>query len=71
MQNETEHKIGDMVVVDHSTDYEQAMARKDSGIVVDIREDPKWGGIQLKVLWQDGGVGWSYPNILRVISHAE
>ncbi len=71
MQSKTEHKIGDMVVVDHSTDYEQAMARKDSGIVVDIREDPKYGGTQLKIQWQEGGTIWSRPNILRVISHAE
>ena len=71
MQNETEHKIGDMVVADFSTDYEQAMARKDTGIVIDIREDPKYGGTQLKIQWQEGGTIWSRPHILRVISRAE
>jgi hypothetical protein len=71
MQNETEHKIGDMVVVNFSTDYEQAMARKDSGIVIDIREDPNNGETQLKIQWQEGGRIWSRPEILKVISRAE
>ena len=72
MQDKTEHKVGDMVVVDHSTDYEQAMARKDTGIIIDIREDPKYGGTELKVQWQEGDVLWMRnPNALRVISRGE
>ena len=38
MQNKKEHKVGDVVIVDHPTAFLQAMARKDTGIILEIRE---------------------------------
>ena len=65
-------KIGDMVKVDHPTDFLQAMARKDTGIVLEIREVEPLDRTEVLVAWADGDIRWMLdPNILRVISRAE
>ena len=64
--------IGDMVKVDHPTDFLQAMARKDTGIILEIREVEPLDRTEVLVAWADGDIRWMlYPNNLRVISRAE
>jgi hypothetical protein len=71
-QNKRKHKVGDMVIVDHPTDFLQAMARKDTGIVLEIREVERYSGTEILIAWADGDIRWMLdPNILRVISRAK
>ena len=64
-------KVGDMVIVDHATDFLQAMARKDTGIILEIREVKPHNSTEVLIAWADGDIRWMLdPNILRVISHA-
>jgi len=68
----TGHSIGDLVVCDFGTDYGQAMARKDKGLIIEIRENH--GSTELKVCWegtysQNNEVLWMRcPNNLKIIS---
>ena len=65
-------KVGDMVKVNHATDFLQAMARKDTGIILEIREVEPLDRTEVLVAWADGDIRWMLdPNILRVISRAE
>ena len=71
-QNKRKHKVGDMVIVDHPTDFLQAMARKDTGIVLEIREIKPHNNTEILIAWADGEIRWMLdPNILRVISRAD
>ena len=65
----TGHKVGDLVVCDFPTDYGQAMARTDKGIIIDTRESP-FGSLELKVRWdEDSEIIWMRcPNNLKIIS---
>ena len=70
-QNKRKHTVGDMVIVDHPTDFLQAMARKDTGIILEIREVKPHNRTEVLIAWADGEIRWMLdPNILRVISHA-
>jgi hypothetical protein len=72
METKRKHKVGDMVIVDHPTDFLQAMARKDTGIVLEIREVERYSGTEILIAWADGDIRWMLdPNILRVISRAK
>ena len=72
MQNKKEHKVGDVVIVDHPTDFLQAMARKDTGIILEIREIKPYNRTEALVAWADGDIRWMLdPSILKVISRAE
>ena len=65
-------KVGDMVKVDHPTDFLQAMARKDTGIILEIREVEPIDRTEVLVAWADGDIRWMLdPSILKVISRAE
>ena len=65
-------KVGDMVKVNHHTDFLQAMARKDTGIILEIREVEPLDRTEVLVAWADGDIRWMLdPSILRVISRAE
>ena len=68
----TGHSIGDLVVCDFPTDYGQAMARSDKGLIIEIRES-NHGSTELKVCWEGPGplgeVLWMRcPNNLKIIS---
>ena len=65
-------KVGDMVVVNHSTDFLQAMARKDTGIILEIREVKPHNGMEMLIAWADGDIRWmrGESDILKVISRA-
>jgi hypothetical protein len=70
-QDKRKHKVGDMVVVNHSTDFLQAMSRKDTGIILEIREVKSYNSTEVLIAWADGDIRWMLdPNILKVISHA-
>ena len=72
MQDKKEHKVGDMVSVDHPTDFLQAMARKDTGIILEIREVEPIDRTEVLVAWADGDIRWMLdPSILKVISRAK
>ena len=72
MQDKKEHKVGDMVIVDHPTDFLQAMARKDTGIILEIREVEPIDKTEVLVAWADGDIRWMLdPSILKVISRAK
>ena len=72
MQDKKEHKVGDMVIVDHPTDFLQAMARKDTGIILEIREVETIDRTEVLVAWADGDIRWMLdPSILKVISRAK
>ena len=65
-------KVGDMVKVDHPTDFLQAMARKDTGIILEIREVEPIDRTEVLVAWADGDIRWMLdPSILKVISRAK
>ena len=72
MQNKKEHKVGDVVIVAHPTDFLQAMARKDTGIILEIREVEPNDRTEVLVAWADGDIRWMLdPSILKVISRAK
>jgi hypothetical protein len=57
--------------VNHSTDFLQAMSRKDTGIILEIREVKPYNSTEVLIAWADGDIRWMLdPNILKVISHA-
>ena len=65
-------KVGDMVKVNHPTDFLQAMARKDTGIILEIREIKPYNRTEALVAWADGDIRWMLdPSILKVISRAK
>ena len=72
-QDKRKHKVGDMVIVDHATDLLQAMARKDTGIILEIREVKPHHGVEMLIAWANGDIRWmrGESDILKVISRAE
>jgi hypothetical protein len=69
----TGHKVGDLVICDFPTDYGQAMARSDKGLIIEIRESD-YGSVELKVRWegtysQNNEIIWMRcPGNLKIIS---
>ena len=65
----TGHSVGDLVICDFPTDYGQAMARTDKGLIIEIRES-NHGSTEIKVCWDDANeVLWMRcPQNLKIIS---
>jgi len=69
----TGHSVGDLVICDFPTDYGQAMARKDKGLIIEIRES-NYGSTEIKVCWegtysQNNEVLWMRcPDMLKIHS---